>query len=131
MLEAVRYSAFATLRDGRRVEIRALRADDRAELVVAVVRASSESLYRRFFAVRRSFTESEIDFFVNVDFVDHVALVAVVDENGRPVIAGGGRYVVVQSGKAEIAQNAADARASIGTDAEKLADKIAASILKA
>jgi len=103
MLEAVRYSAFATLRDGRRVEIRALRADDRAELVVAVARASSESLYRRFFAVRRSFTESEIDFFVNVDFVDHVALVAVVDENGRPVIAGGGRYVVVQSGKAEVA----------------------------
>jgi len=30
-------------------------------------------------------------------------LVAVVDENGRPVIAGGGRYVVVQSGKAEVA----------------------------
>lgn len=37
---------------------------------------------------------------------------------------------LVESGKAEIAQNAADARASIGTDAEKLADKIAGSILK-
>jgi RimJ/RimL family protein N-acetyltransferase len=103
MLEAARYSAFATLRDGRRVEIRALRPDDRAELAVAVARASSESLYRRFFAVKRSFTESEIDFFVNVDFVDHVALVAVVDESGRPVIAGGARYVVVQSGTAEVA----------------------------
>jgi RimJ/RimL family protein N-acetyltransferase len=103
MLEAARYSAFATLRDGRRVEIRALRPDDRAELAVAVARASSESLYRRFFAVKRSFTESEIDFFVNVDFVDHVALVAVVDESARPVIAGGARYVVVQSGTAEVA----------------------------
>ena len=30
MLEAARYSAFAALRDGRRVEIRALRPDDRA-----------------------------------------------------------------------------------------------------
>jgi GNAT superfamily N-acetyltransferase len=40
---------------------------------------------------------------VNVDFVDHVALVAVVDESGRPVIAGGARYVVVQSGTAEVA----------------------------
>jgi RimJ/RimL family protein N-acetyltransferase len=103
MLEAAKYSAFATLRDGRRVEIRALRPDDRAELVAAVARVSSESLYRRFFAVRRRFTESEIDFFVNVDFVDHVALVAVVDESGRPVIAGGARYVVVQSGTAEVA----------------------------
>jgi GNAT superfamily N-acetyltransferase len=103
MLEAAKYSAFAALRDGRRVEIRALRPDDRAELVAAVARVSSESLYRRFFAVRRSFTESEIDFFVNVDFVDHVALVAVVDESGRPVIAGGARYVVVQSGTAEVA----------------------------
>jgi GNAT superfamily N-acetyltransferase len=103
MLEAARYSAFATLRDGRRVEIRALRPDDRAELAAAVARASSESLYRRFFAVKRSFTESEIDFFVNVDFVDHVALVAVVDESGRSVIAGGGRYIVVEPGKAEVA----------------------------
>jgi GNAT superfamily N-acetyltransferase len=103
MLEAAKYSAFAALRDGRRVEIRALRPDDRAELVAAVARVSSESLYRRFFAVRRTFTESEIDFFVNVDFVDHVALVAVVDESGRPVIAGGARYVVVQSGTAEVA----------------------------
>jgi GNAT superfamily N-acetyltransferase len=56
-----------------------------------------------FFAVKRSFTESEIDFFLNVDFVDHVALVAVVDESGRPAIAGGARYVAVQSGKAEVA----------------------------
>jgi GNAT superfamily N-acetyltransferase len=103
MLEAAKYSAFATLRDGRRVEIRALRPDDRAELVAAVARVSSQSLYRRFFAVRRRFTESEIDFFVNVDFIAHVALVAVVDESGRPVIAGGARYVVVQSGTAEAA----------------------------
>jgi RimJ/RimL family protein N-acetyltransferase len=103
MLEAAKYSAFTTLRDGRRVEIRALRPDDRAELVAAVACASSESFYRRFFAVKHRFTESEIDFFVNVDFAGHVALVAVVDESGRPVIAGGARYVVVQSGKAEVA----------------------------
>jgi len=103
MLEAANYSAFETLHDGRRVEIRALRPDDRADLIEAVSRSSGQSLYRRFFAVKRGFTESEIAFFVNVDFVDHVALVAVVDESGRPVIAGGARYVVVQPGKAEVA----------------------------
>ncbi len=103
MLEAANYSAFETLHDGRRVEIRALRPDDRTELIAAVGRSSAQSLYRRFFAVKRSFTESEIDYFLSVDFVDHVALVAVVDESGRPVIAGGGRYIVVEPGKAEVA----------------------------
>jgi GNAT superfamily N-acetyltransferase len=103
MLEAANYSAFETLRNGRRVEIRALRPDDRADLIAAVARSSGQSLYRRFFAVKRSFTESEIEFFLNVDFVNHVALVAVVDESGRPVIAGGARYIVVEPGKAEVA----------------------------
>ena len=33
----------------------------------------------------------------------HVALVAVADEDGRPTLIGGGRYYVVEPGKAEIA----------------------------
>ena len=40
---------------------------------------------------------------MNIDFVNHVALVALIDEDGRSVIAGGGRYIVVQPGQAEIA----------------------------
>jgi RimJ/RimL family protein N-acetyltransferase len=103
MPEAARYSAIEALRDGRRVEIRALRPDDRDGLLAAAGRSSAQSLYRRFFAVRRGFTEREIAFFSNVDFVDHVALVAVVEEDGRPVIVGSGRYVVTQPGQAEVA----------------------------
>jgi hypothetical protein len=37
------------LRDGRRVEIRALRPEDRNDLIAAVRRIGSDSLYRRFF----------------------------------------------------------------------------------
>jgi RimJ/RimL family protein N-acetyltransferase len=103
VLEAATYSAVEVLRDGRRLEIRALRLQDRAELLDAVGHTSSQSLYRRFFAVRRSFTEQELDFFVNVDFVNHVALVAVMEEGTRPSIVGGGRYVVAQPGEAEVA----------------------------
>jgi GNAT superfamily N-acetyltransferase len=103
MVDARNYSAFETLRDGPRVEIRALRPDDRAGLAAAVARSSSEALYRRFFSVKRNFTESEIDFFLNIDFINHVALVAVVEENGRAAIAGGARYVVAQPGTAEMA----------------------------
>jgi GNAT superfamily N-acetyltransferase len=103
MPEAAKYSAVESLRDGRRVEIRALRPDDRADLVSAVGRTSAQSRLRRFFAAKRGFTEGEIAYFLNVDFVNHVALVAVVEEGGRPTIVGGGRYIVAQPGKAEVA----------------------------
>ena len=103
MLEADKYSAVEMLRDGCQVKIRALKPDDRAELLAAVARTSAESLRRRFFAPKRGFTDQETAFFLNVDFVDHVALVAEVREDGRPVIAGGGRYIVARPGEAEVA----------------------------
>ena len=103
MSELAKYSEVAALRDGRRVDIRALRPEDRDDLVAAVRRIGTDSLYRRFFAVKREFSEKETQFFVNVDFVNHVALVAVVEEDGKPVIAGGGRYIVVNPGQAEVA----------------------------
>src|SRR6516162_10142687 len=103
MPQAAEYSAVEALADGRHVEIRALKPDDRDALLAAVGRTSAQSLYRRFFGARRGFTEREIAFFVEVDFASHVALVASVEEEGRPVIAGGARYVVVAPGQAEVA----------------------------
>ncbi|WP_455274192.1 N-acetyltransferase family protein [Rhizobium herbae] len=108
MKEAAKYSAIEVLRDGRRVEIRALRPEDRSGLEEAVGRSSAESLRRRFFAAKRSFTEQEIAFFVDVDFVNHVALVAVTEGSGRPVIVGGGRYILLEPGQAEVAFTVAD-----------------------
>jgi RimJ/RimL family protein N-acetyltransferase len=102
-LDAARYSVIEALRDGRRLEIRSLRPDDRAGLLAAVGRIGAQSLQRRFFGPKHSFTESEIAYFVDVDFVDHVALVAVVTEAEEAVIVGGGRYVVVEPGRAEVA----------------------------
>jgi RimJ/RimL family protein N-acetyltransferase len=103
MQNAASFSAHDVLADSCRVEIRALRPDDRSALLAAIEQTSAQSLYRRFFGVRRAFTEQEIAFFLDVDFVSHVALVAVVEEGGCPVIAGGGRYIVVHPGTAEIA----------------------------
>lgn len=102
MIEAASYSAIQTLRDGRKIQIRALRPQDRDGLTSAVARVGKESLYRRFFAGKREFSEKEVSFFVDVDFVNHVALVAVVKE-GQATIVGGGRYVVVRPGQAEVA----------------------------
>ena len=103
MLKAAEYSANESLRSGRRLEIRALRSQDRDDMLAAVDRTSTQSLYRRFFAVRRHFTEAEAAFFLDIDFVNHVALVAVVEENSKPAIVGGGRYVVSKPGQAEVA----------------------------
>jgi RimJ/RimL family protein N-acetyltransferase len=97
------YSATERMRDGREVEIRALQPDDRDDMLAAVGRTGTQSLQRRFFVVKRGFSEKEIAFFMNIDFVNHVALAALADEGGRHVIIGGGRYIVTEPGKAEIA----------------------------
>lgn len=102
-MDPATYSATEKLRNGASVEIRALRPADRAEILAAVARSSPQTLYRRFFAPKRSFSEREIDFFLNVDFKGHVALVAVLPEGGREVIAGGARYIVAEPGRAEVA----------------------------
>ena len=103
MPEARHYRAIEQLRDGRQIEIRALRPDDKDDMLAAIGRTSTESLQRRFFVVKRGFSQKEIDFFMKIDFSNHVALVALADEDGRPTIIGGGRYVVVEPGRAEVA----------------------------
>ncbi|MGY3440569.1 MULTISPECIES: GNAT family N-acetyltransferase [unclassified Bradyrhizobium] len=111
---AADYSAIEHLRDGSRIEVRALRPDDRDDMLAAVGRTSVQSRQRRFFAPKRSFSDKEIAFFMNIDFADHVALVAQIDEDGRPVVAGGGRYIVAQPGQAELAFVVIDAYQSKG-----------------
>lgn len=109
MLEPAEYSTTETLRDGRKVEIRAQRPQDRTLLEAAVARMSDEALYRRFFVVKRHFTEKEAGHFLNIDFVHHVALVAVARQHDEETIIGAGRYFVVEPGRAEVAFGVIDA----------------------
>jgi GNAT superfamily N-acetyltransferase len=113
-MDASQYCAVDALRDGARVEIRALRPQDREELIGAVARLSEESLRRRFFAPKRHFSEREVEFYSNVDFASHVALVALLDIDGRQTIVGGGRYIVVGPGAAEVAFTVDDAHQGRG-----------------
>jgi GNAT superfamily N-acetyltransferase len=86
-----------------RIEIRALRPDDQADLIAAVGRTSADSLYRRFFGFKRGFTDGEVAFYLNIDFVSHVALIVLADDGAKSKILGGGRYIVVRPGEAEVA----------------------------
>ena len=78
-------------------------------MLAAIERTHAESRRRRFFVAKRGFSEQEKTFFLNIDFVGHVALVAEIEDNGRTAIIGGGRYVVMGSGQAEVAFIVVDA----------------------
>ncbi len=103
MFNAATYTATERLRDGRTCEIRALKPSDEADMLAAVGRIGAQSLYRRFMGAKRGFSDKERAFFLNVDFVNHVALVAVVKEGDRASIVAGGRYIVEKPGMAEVA----------------------------
>ena len=103
MSKVANYSATETLRDGRRLEVRAFRPEDRDNFIAAVGRTGPLTRYRRFFTLKTSFTEREKHSFLNVDFDKHVALNALLDETGRQVIVAAGRYIIVQPKKAEVA----------------------------
>jgi len=102
-MDAARYAVTERLRNGAALHIRAVRPADRDEMLATIGRSSARTLYRRFFGPKRNFSEREIDFFLNVDFRSHVALVAVLTEDGREIIAAGARYIVARPGAAEVA----------------------------
>jgi ribosomal protein S18 acetylase RimI-like enzyme len=103
MPQAASYSVIETLRNGSRVAIRAQRPDDRADMLAAVGRLSLQSRSRRFFTPKRELSQQEVKYFSEIDFVNHVALVAVTEDGGKQMIVGGGRYVVCKPGTAELA----------------------------
>ena len=103
MSEAINYAARELLRDGGEIEIRALRREDEADMLAAVGNTSAQSLQRRFFVMKRHFSDKERAFFMDIDFKNHVAIVALAEEAGRKAVVGGGRYIVFEPGRAEMA----------------------------
>jgi RimJ/RimL family protein N-acetyltransferase len=65
-----------TLRSGDVVRIRQIRPDDAAALVRAYANLGEQSRYRRFFTVMPELPEATLKAAVEVDHVDHEALVA-------------------------------------------------------
>jgi ribosomal protein S18 acetylase RimI-like enzyme len=103
MSEVFNYGTRELLRDGSQIEIRAQRREDEVDMLAAVENTSAQSLQRRFFVMKRHFSDKERAFFMDIDFKNHVAIVAIADEDGRKLIVGGGRYIVFEPGRAEMA----------------------------
>jgi RimJ/RimL family protein N-acetyltransferase len=80
------------LRDGTRVLLRPLRAEDRDLVVAGFDRLSPESRYRRFLSPTPRLTSSLLEFLMNVDDDDHFALVALTEEGHTPAVVGVSRF---------------------------------------
>jgi RimJ/RimL family protein N-acetyltransferase len=103
MSKIAKYSVTEHLRDRSTAEIRALRPTDETAVLDALDQTSKQSLQRRFFGIKRHFSDKERAFFMDVDFMNHVALVCEVENPERRMIVGGARYVVFEPGRAEVA----------------------------
>ena len=91
------------LRDGTRVRIRAIRADDESRLVDLYDALSQDSRYQRFFTVMRRLPPDWAHYLANVDYIRRLALV--VEAPGDPeVLIAVARYEAsTQASWAEVA----------------------------
>jgi RimJ/RimL family protein N-acetyltransferase len=80
------------LRNGTRVLIRPITADDKALLVRGMAALSPQSARLRFLAPKRHLTLAELRYLTEVDHIDHYALVAVLADDPT-TMAGVGRWV--------------------------------------
>ncbi|MCP4204100.1 MAG: GNAT family N-acetyltransferase [bacterium] len=92
--EARNYSAHAVTRDGEPLTIRAIRPEDKQHFLDAFHSVSKETIYFRFFELKEDLTDRELAYLTDVDFIDHVALVAILGKPGNQEGAGVARYVI-------------------------------------
>jgi acetyltransferase len=106
-----------SLRDGSRVLVRPIRAQDKAALSEGFERLSDESRYKRFLSLLPQLRPMDLVYLTEVDHHDHEALVAFDCGTGRAV--GVARYVRLptDAGTAEFAVTVVDEwqRRGLGT----------------
>jgi acetyltransferase len=107
-----------TLKDGAAVTIRPIRPEDAAIEQEFVRGLSSESRYFRFMDSVRELSPQMLSHFTRVDYDLHLALIAVIAQDGRDIQIGVARYVARSDrGRCEFAVVVADAwqRRGLGT----------------
>jgi RimJ/RimL family protein N-acetyltransferase len=75
------------LSDGTGVRIRPVEPADKPRLEVALSRLSRESIRRRFLAAKPSLSAAELRYLTEVDGSQHIALVAVLEEEPDQIAA--------------------------------------------
>jgi RimJ/RimL family protein N-acetyltransferase len=110
-LDLESWRATETLPNGQLVRLRAIRPDDRAALRNEFLKLSKGTVRDRFFSIKLDLTPTELKYFTEVDFEQHVALVAELKTDSGYQPAAVGRLVrsADQADHAEIAITVTDA----------------------
>lgn len=90
------YIAEEQLLDSAVVTVRSIRPDDRERLLEGFRRLTRRSVYLRFLGFKKTLSPRELAYFTEVDFVHHVGLVAVLEEDGVEKIVGSCRYIEME-----------------------------------
>jgi RimJ/RimL family protein N-acetyltransferase len=110
MIDVREYEAYETLKDGRTVIVRAIRPDDKVAILKGIALFSDDSLYKRFHGAKSGLTDQELKFYTEIDYLHHVALLAVLKNSDQAI--GGGRFIVCDKSlsplSAELAFGVAD-----------------------
>jgi GNAT superfamily N-acetyltransferase len=96
------------MRDGSAILIRAIKPDDKDRLREHARGLSTESVYHRFMGYKRALTDDDLRRLTELDFAQHVGLVAMLSEDGREHIIGVGRYIRTSNERAEVAFSVVD-----------------------
>ena len=96
MKELSRFSKRVVLRNGSPSLIRAIRPDDKHRLSEAFHRLTGKSVYFRFFTEKQELTEKDLKYFTEINFNDHVAIVATITSEKKEKIIGVGRYLELE-----------------------------------
>ena len=76
-----------TLPSGSRVQVRPIAADDKDKLARGLRQLSDESIRKRFLASKPRFTSAELRYLTEVDGFNHIALVAVLEDDPDQLVA--------------------------------------------
>jgi len=82
-----------TLRDGRAALIRVMRPDDKERLKKAFAKLDPQSVYTRFFSMRRELPERAFERIAEIDFVKLAGLVVTVGTGADETVIAGASYV--------------------------------------
>jgi RimJ/RimL family protein N-acetyltransferase len=88
------YEAVDATRDGERFVVRAIRPSDKETLLETFRRLSPRSVYLGFFEFKSELSAEDLAYFTELDFEQHVGLVATLEEGGLEKIVGVARYFV-------------------------------------
>ena len=83
--------------DGSEVLIRPIRAEDKPMEQDFVQHLSADSRYRRFMSTLKELPPGKLKYLTEIDYVKHLALVAIIQRDGHEVEIGVARYVPGES----------------------------------